>query len=325
MITIPIQVSGDIWANRKQVKEILDQTHPGQQVMLDLCSEGPSLRYLGIVDLIEPYNLDVSVTRWSNGVEQVSYNRVFCNKNSHFFPLSRHYWKHEIPNIVPTEFRFGLFQGRGCPSRNRILHDAATVWTGKFLLSKMSSSAGDIWGERLSPDATRFESTADWFDDIEYARAWFKNCSITSIDNHAIQDQYREPEISAAEVAHSLLEHYHRFNIELVCETYTLGDTFFPTEKTARPIVGDRPFIVYGPKHYLNNLQQQGFRTFANIWDESYDQLEGVARWQAMSELITTLANMPSHVFQDTIDRARGITQHNKIVLGKNISDFKKL
>jgi len=323
MITIPIQVSGDLWNNRSSVKDTLDQLSPGQHIMLDLCSEGPSLRKLGIVDLLDQYELQVSITKWSNSIEQVPYRRVYCNSSSHFFPMSWHYWTDEIPNIVPAEFRFGLFLGRSCISRNRILHDVAVNWKDHFLLSKMASLHGDPWGEKFPAGSVVVEQMQDWFDDVEYARTWLSNCNITSIDNHVIQDQYRTPEISSAEMARSLMQHYPRFNIELVCETYTLGDTFFPTEKTIRPMVGNRPFIIYGPQNYLGNLQQRGFQTFGNLWDESYDQLEGTARWQAISTLVESLISLPSNHWAEIINQCVKITQHNRQIVRKMIRDFK--
>jgi hypothetical protein len=321
MITIPIQVSGDIWNNRETVKQLLDQTHPGERVLLDLCSEGPSLSRLGITDFVNSYDLDVWITRWSNSIESVPYTKSYCNSNSHFFPMSWHYWIDELPNTVPAEFRFGLFQGRGCPSRNRILYDAFHNWPGKFLLSKMSSLYTDNWGLKLPQHAISFEDAASWLDTIDCD--WFNSCPVSSIDNHVVQDQYRVPEVSSGEMAKSLFQHYDKFNIELVCETYTLGETFFPTEKTIRPIVGNRPFIVYGPKNYLNNLKQHNFRTFDNLWDESYDQLEGITRWQAMSTLICDLAALSETEWHAVIAQAAEITCHNRKIARQKIRDSK--
>lgn len=323
MITIPIQVSGDLWNNRAAVKEALDQTAPGQQIMLDLCSEGPSLKRLGVIDLIDQYKLDVSITRWSNGIEQVPYRRVFCNTNSHFFPMSHHYWVDEIVNTVPAEFRFALFLGRGCPSRNRIMYDAVTQWPDKFLLSKMQNRHADSWLERMPPGGVNTETLEQWFDDPEQAQQWFEQCPVSSIDNRVIQDQYSVPEVSSGIMARSLFEHYPRFNVELVCETYTLGETFFPTEKTIRPMVGNRPFVVYGPADYLNNLRQRGFRTFDNLWDESYDQFEGLQRWQAMTALINDLCALSQTQWHNLIDQCQEITHHNRTIVRQIIRDLK--
>lgn len=323
MITIPIQVSGDQWNNYFSVKEILDNTSPGQKIMLDLCSEGPSLRRLEVVELISKYDVDVSITRWSNSIEHVPFRKEFCNSSSHFFPMSFHYWSDEIVNLPDAEFKFGLFQGRGCPSRNRIIYDVVNNWPGNFLLSKMQSLHGNSWNNTFQKHAISAEHLSDWFDDVDRARQWFEECRIESIDNHVLQDQFKIPEISSGIMAKSLMQHYPRFNVELICETYTCGETFFPTEKTIRPMVGNRPFVVYGPVGYLNNLQKLGFRTFENLWDESYDRLEGPARWKSMEVLIDTLLSKNQFEWASVITHAAEITQHNRKIVRQMIRDFK--
>jgi len=280
--------------------------------MLDLCSEGPSLHRLGIVQLISQYNFQVYVTRWSNSIETVPFQRQFCNTVSHFFSMSHHYWCNEIPNTVPTEHRFGLFLGRSSASRDAILRDICKIWPGHFLLSKMSS--------RHRPTVYHGADTdLAWNIDP----SWVLSCGISSLDNKVVQDQYVIPEISAGQMATSLLGHYHRFNLELVCETYTLGDTYFPTEKTVRPMVGSRPFLVYGPKNYLNNLARQGFKTFGDLWDESYDQLEGIDRWHAISKVIDHLIALSDHKWQQILDQAAIVTQHNRKNIRQMIRDYK--
>lgn len=327
MITIPIQVTGDAWNNCQQVEELLPTLAPKTEIMLDLCSEGPSLHALGVVKMFQQYDFDITVTRWSNGVESVPFKRYLCNSQSHFYPYGRNYWRPQWPdkieNTVPSKFRFGLFLGRSTLSRNRILYDAATKWGHAFLLSKMSDKFNlDRW----ATNSCSIESADDWINDVKHIQNWLQNCSVGSIDNHIIQDQFKVPEISSAKMAMSLLEFYKTFNIELVCESYTLGETFFPTEKTVRPMVGNRPFIVFGPRGFLKNLrEQEGFKTFAHIWDESYDQLEGRPRWDAISKLIDNLLLFNNADWKAIIDEASKITNHNQIVLRKIIHDRQKL
>jgi hypothetical protein len=323
MLTITIQVSGDQWNNRSNVKEMLDQTKPGDSVMLDLCSEGPSLRKLGIVDLLDQYNLKVFVTRWSNPIETVPYQRVHCNATSHFFPMSYHYWVDDPAAIPGSESKFALFLGRSCPSRNRILYDVFHQHRDDFLLSKLPSNHKNTWGYNSSTDILPDETVEHWFDNVESAQEWFDNCPVGSIDNRTVQDQFLVPEISAGEMARSLLGHYHKFDVELICETYTQGETFFPTEKTVRPMVGNKTFLVYGPVGYLNNLQKRGFRTFNELWDESYDQLEGRERWQAINQLIENLIDLPNDTWVNMMKQCQAISKHNKTIVRKMIRDLK--
>lgn len=323
MITIPIQVTGDAWNNRDTVKTQLDTLEPRTAITLDLFSEGPSLYRLGVVDLLNQYDFDVTVTRWANAAETVPFRQQDCNKQSHFFPMALHYWRDEISNDFSAPYRFGLFLGRNTYSRHRILYDCATQWSEQFLLSKISSLYSNNWTVN---QYMVLEQANEWFDNVDQARAWFEFCPVTSIDNEVVQNYFTVPELSAGKLTASLLTHYPKFNIELVCETYTLGDTFFPTEKTVRPMVGNRPFVVYGPKHFLKNLRDtEGFETFRSLWDESYDDLEGVERWTAMRQLIQSLLTLNRDQWVNLVEQASVITQHNRTVLRKIINDRKKL
>jgi hypothetical protein len=83
---------------------------------------------------------------------------------------------------------------------------------------------------------------------------------------------------------------YSDFLIDVVAETWTQGDCFFPTEKTVRPMLLKKPMIVMGPKNYLEYLRQMGFRTFSDFWDEEYDGYEGRDRYLKILKLIDNLA-----------------------------------
>jgi hypothetical protein len=55
--------------------------------------------------------------------------------------------------------------------------------------------------------------------------------------------------------------------------TETIDDIEFGvfTEKTAKPIVAKRPFVVFGSPGHLQALKSLGFKTFSSVIDESYD------------------------------------------------------
>jgi hypothetical protein len=98
----------------------------------------------------------------------------------------------------------------------------------------------------------------------------------------SVRDQYT----GTVDTNLSLLKFYNRFQIELIAETMCAGITFFPTEKTFRPISGCRPFLAFGPIHFLNNLRGLGFKTYSECWDESYDQYQGPSRWNKIKTVI---------------------------------------
>lgn len=64
---------------------------------------------------------------------------------------------------------------------------------------------------------------------------------------------------------------YNLTNYSLVVETVLFPEDVWHTEKTWKPIAFYHPFILWGPPGYIKDLQDQGFKTFNHIIDESYD------------------------------------------------------
>ena len=87
-----------------------------------------------------------------------------------------------------------------------------------------------------------------------------------------------------------LAQFYTDFFIDIVEETWTSGDTFFPTEKTVRPMLLKKPMIPMASRNYLCYLRQMGFRTFGDFWSEEYDGYSGQARYTRILQLIDNLA-----------------------------------
>jgi hypothetical protein len=84
---------------------------------------------------------------------------------------------------------------------------------------------------------------------------------------------------------------YRDIFVDIVAETHVAGKTFFPTEKTIRPMWLRKPFIIFGSKNYLCYLRQMGFRTFGDFWDEDYDGYEAADRFLKIQLLIDLLAS----------------------------------
>jgi hypothetical protein len=62
----------------------------------------------------------------------------------------------------------------------------------------------------------------------------------------------------------------------IVCETAVEGSLFL-TEKTFKPIAYQHPFMLIAQPNALKLLKENGFVTFDNIFDESYDCIESFA------------------------------------------------
>jgi len=71
----------------------------------------------------------------------------------------------------------------------------------------------------------------------------------------------------------------------VVTETVYGSDRVHLTEKTFKPIVLQQPFLLVAPQGSLAYLRNYGFKTFGDIWDETYDELPDDQRISAVLDI----------------------------------------
>jgi len=98
----------------------------------------------------------------------------------------------------------------------------------------------------------------------------------------------------------------------LVTETVATGRRLHLTEKSFKPICMRMPFIIVGTAGSLRHLRSYGFKTFGDLWDESYDlETDDVRRVERIADLLEQLDCMTVTQKQALFDQARPIIEHN--------------
>lgn len=69
-------------------------------------------------------------------------------------------------------------------------------------------------------------------------------------------------------------EWYDNTCFNLTVETRQQGALYWVTDKTYKACAFYQPMLIIGQPHSLNFLKKQGFETFENIFDETYDDIE---------------------------------------------------
>ena len=106
---------------------------------------------------------------------------------------------------------------------------------------------------------------------------------------------------------------YQQCAYSVVTETNAQHNYVFFTEKIARAMVCQRLFIVLSSYRYLHYLRQEGFQTFGDIINESYDlEVDDLRRWRMAFEQMQVLAAMDQ---QQVLERIQPIVKHNHQVL----------
>jgi predicted house-cleaning noncanonical NTP pyrophosphatase (MazG superfamily) len=115
--------------------------------------------------------------------------------------------------------------------------------------------------------------------------------------------------------------------VNLVTETRFCTPIQYISEKTLKPMMVNRPFIILGPPHTLALLKHMGFKTFDKWWDESYDdEKKHNIRFAMVYSLIQKILSHDLEDLEKILFEMNDILLHNRRHI-KNIPKyfFKKL
>ena len=97
----------------------------------------------------------------------------------------------------------------------------------------------------------------------------------------------------------------------LVTETVATGRRHHLTEKTFKPIALGMPFVIVGTQGSLRYLRSYGFKTFGDLWDESYDnEPDDSKRIEKIAHTLKLLDDLGEYR-QAIFDSAADIVKHN--------------
>ena len=157
-------------------------------------------------------------------------------------------------------------------------------------------------------------------DDIEFDRHQWQRLLA---QQHRFQDQnYRDPDIiepATDECSTFHVSYLRNFFVYVITETMVQYPWVYVTEKTWKAMLAPVPFMLVGTRGTLAWLRDQGFRTFDQWWDESYDLLPQAAdRVEAVVRELDALAEM------DRADLVR-MRQSMQPVLDHNLANLRDL
>jgi len=109
------------------------------------------------------------------------------------------------------------------------------------------------------------------------------------------------------------VDNYNATDIEVVLETLFDDDRIHLTEKSLRPIAVTQPFILVATAGSLEYLRSYGFRTFGDVWDESYDTIKDPEqRLYAITDLMAQIAEWGPSVRERKLVEAQAIAEYNR-------------
>lgn len=135
------------------------------------------------------------------------------------------------------------------------------------------------------------------------------------IDNDGvIKNKKHNDEIMPRDLQHSNILYKVIMNSFVNIVTETRYDTPFQyiSEKTLKPIISKRPFILLSSPGTLALLKSFGFKTFDQWWDESYDQeKDHYKRFKIVYELTQDILSKDKETLEKYLEEMQEILDYN--------------
>lgn len=297
-------VNDKFWNQFEFIKYLVANQH--KVIDLDIVSEAIDLENLGVYKLLDLFEFEQVIINTWNPLEKHSRYKIklrgptFCFTKNDFNGLryvvdidpDLHCWNQQKTFMClyhrPTAGRLALAGHFDKNYNNQsIIHFSTDVTVDSLMNFEFD--------KLLSYDINSLVPAANLLESLPILQS--------SRDQHTKFNGY--------DYSDPLTAMYKNILIDIVGETHVLGNTFFPTDKTTRPMLLKKPFIVFASRDYLAYLRQMGFQTFQGFWDEDYDGFETKDRLLRMYQVIADIANRPVNALVEMYKQMQPILDHN--------------
>jgi hypothetical protein len=305
VVSTVITSDNEVWNEQQVIADIVEAAVTNQPITLDLIAEGPDFHELDIVDFILDlpnkyhYDLQNITVKTCNAVESSTSGINMQVSFPYHFVLSTQRSLQEIAINKNFSNTFGMFIGRSNQHRLDLSAYLFTTQKNKTLQTFHYDKNNDYHRANLGLDKLVASGLP-----ASSVSSFIDACPILADDKPTypiLMDQHC-----------NLSHHYNSFFVEIVCETFFSGNTFFPTEKTWRSIALGTPFIVQGPQYFLHRLRGMGFKTFENWWDEGYAEDPANHQCFEIKRVIDYLGEKTHDEIDKMYQEMRPVLEHNR-------------
>ena len=267
----------------------------------------PFKKIVQLLSLDKDNNLKIKPTIYNKVCllhsEQRSENLIKYQNNQF---IGVYYWSHTI--IALDWFRFAQHvQQKKNVAKIFLIYNRAWAGTREYRLK----FADLLIKLGIEKDCQTTISSIEPQLGIHYSQHQFTNP--TWRPNHILEN-YFPPNTSHSHYSADFnIDDYESTDIEVILETLFDDDRLHLTEKSLRPIACGQPFILAGTYGSLEYLRSYGFKTFNDIWNEQYDNIEDPQeRLVAIADLMKTISNWSLKEKSSNLAKAQAITDYNK-------------
>lgn len=302
-----ITCTDDKFWNLPQLIQFLSG-HQGQCIKLTINPEAVDFRSLGLYDILDCFDFQSVTIVTQNPFENHDKYKIVYIKGSGWFSTkvddaeSCHGWTQDKV--------FLTYYGRPTANRLALCSHLFEFHKEKSLLH--FSAAMDDDSVQLFEMDKMFQCYPQSMTNVSKMLNHMPLLIESSEGYSDVSFSYKDP----------LNLQYKNILIDIVSEAHVKGLTFYPTEKTSRPMWYKKPFIVFASRDYLDYMHQLGFKTFCDFWSEEYDGYEERDRYIKITQLIDDLAQKSQQELTKMYADMQEILDHNYDLLANRSYNF---
>jgi len=211
-------------------------------------------------------------------------------------------------NVTKKSKSFLMFNRRWGSQAQRVLmlaylHKHSLLDQFYISFSKLEIDNGGTYSEHAKKFFNRL-NIENTITDGDLTQIEAKLPLVLDTDNHKLNLMFDELD--------STHQFYNNSLVNLIAETNFFTNIVHLTEKSYKPIMYKQPFIMFGARGSLKALRDQGFKTFDNVWDETYDdEPSDTQRFFKVLDLIKEICNWSDEKKLEVSASVKDIVDYN--------------
>lgn len=123
---------------------------------------------------------------------------------------------------------------------------------------------------------------------------------------------FDETDLSVNQASSFVTKDFINSYVSVITETWTDHDRIFPSEKIFKPIIALHPFLVIASPGFLKQMEDLGYKTFSEWFDQSYDEEQNLdLRIEKIFAEIKRLCSLSEEQLQNMLIEMLPTLKHN--------------
>ena len=310
----------------RKAAEIALELERNGSVIIDLYGEAPDIAQTGLPDFFDSLSamgLDISKIKVITGNPIESYSKVDVHVDySAFYEIQL--FQNHIEKISTTKnikYHFGNFVSKVNLPR---------LILASHLYNNYSEKTSQTFHYTHN---SHYHKNYAMLDKVlnEYGinSLEFQEACVLLKHGPLLKDAVEYPILILEERIENLLtpcKWYKEIFVDVICETWYTGNSFYVTEKFWRSVVTKTPFIIQGSQNIITNLKKLGFKTFDKYWDEGYQEDPSYYNLTEIKKVLEFISKKSINDLNDMYNDMQDILEHNRLLfLSMSESDIRKV